>query len=529
MGFEPGKNADRPFREVSNAMEYVQIPKTVTYKDLEQKHSLSPSSYRTVLLKNKNSSPITKLLEADPVRGKEVGSEAYVSKSPYFLMRTQAISDTNLVLEFTLDSFVPIKERDFENAYKNNPNKLVKADDIFYVKGGNVGAVGIADRDFRAIFSSHLFKLKINKRLRYYVFAILKSQFSKAQMLNLPIGAIEGLDTFKLEYFKKIVIPFPTQTNKDEIIEFVSLLTKAVIRKETEIKSKYNKIMGLIDKELRANQGPRGFIHNMPSLEDLRGTSRLDAGIFCEDYLRKQFLIGNYVRGSENIFAYGFDFKRGQNLQISQIGRSMYTDEYKPNFYKLVRPLNLSEFGTVKKYEYLANPRKLQTLKKGEILFSAEGTIGKFSVFIDVDDKTITNIHGITIFRKNKEDDVESIFLGLFLGYLRNIGILDYISVGGQGGSLAEKYWKYIKIPNFTRSKKEEIAKYYFNPMNYDQEKLNLNDFEEEDVKTTKEAGILQLDKQYKTTKRKLDTIIERIILDKEVKVSFDFLKGNEC
>lgn len=123
---------------------------------------------------------------------------------------------------------------------------------------------------------------------------------------------------------------------------------------------------------------------------------------------------------------------------------------------------------------------------------------------------------------------VESIFLGLFLGYLRNVGILDYISVGGQGGSLAEKYWKYIKIPNFPRPKKEEIAKYYFNPANYCQEKLNLSDFEEEDIKITQQAGILQLDRQYKAIKRILDAMIQRIISDEEVKASFDFLKAND-
>ncbi len=507
-------------------MKYIQIPKTITYKDLAQKCSLSPNSYRVVLLKNRNSIPIIKLLEEAPVKGKEVGSEAYVNKSPYFFMRTQAVSDANFILEFNLDSFVPIKEKDFQNAYKNNPNKLVKVGDIFYVKGGNVGAVGIADRDFKAIFSSHIFKLKINKELRYYVFAILKNQFSKAQMLNLPIGAIGGLDTFKLEYFEEITIPFPVQKNKAEIIEFVSLLTKAVIRKEAEVERKYNGIMNLIDEEFKENQKGNEFVYYPPSLEDLQEGGRLDAGMFCWDYKEKQFMIENYAHGAENIFNYGFDFKRGQNLQVSQIGRSIYTDEYKPNFYKLIRPLNLSDFGTVEKYEYLGNPRKLQTVNGGEILFSAEGTIGKFHVFVDVDKKTITNIHGLIIFRKHRKNDLESVFLGLFLGYLRVVGILDYISVGGQGGSLAQKYWKYVKIPKFPHSKKEELAKYYHNPPDYDKNKLNFREFEREDLKITKKSGIIQLDTQIKVIKEELDRIVQKIVLDEEVLVSFNFLKS---
>ena len=403
----------------------------------------------------------------------------------------------------------------------------LKKGDILISKDANIGETAYVDEDLPyCMISGGLVRLKFPEDIKHYVFALMESDFFKEQIyLMASRGAtIRHAKALWLD----AMIPFPNQDNKDEVINFVALLTKAAIRKEAEIKREYSKIMDLIDKELKGNQSPAKFTYDMPSLGDLRGTSRLDAGMFCEDYQRKQFLIDNYIHGSENIFAYGFDFKRGQNLQISQIGRSIYADEYKPNFYKLIRPLNLSDFGTVKKYEYLGNPRKLQTLNKGEILFSAEGTIGKFSIFIDVDDKTITNIHGITIFVKSGEDDIESIFLGLFLGYLRNVGILDYISVGGQGGSLAEKYWKYIKIPNFARSKKEEIAKYYFNPANYDQEKLNLSGFEEEDVKITKHAGILQLDRQYKTIKRILDAMIQRIISDEEVKVSFDFLKAND-
>jgi hypothetical protein len=118
--------------------------------------------------------------------------------------------------------------------------------------------------------------------------------------------------------------------------------------------------------------------------------------------------------------------------------------------------------------------------------------------------------------------------LGLFLGYLRLKGILDYISVGGQGGSLAQKYWKYIKIPNFPPSKKEEIAKYYYNPTNYNKDKLNLIDFENEEKRITANSGIWQLNKQIKQIKQKLDAILHKIIMDENVQISFEFLRDEE-
>ena len=480
-----------------------------------------------VVLKTRNVVPVVDVLEEEPVRGREVGSGAYVSSSPYAFMRTQAISDASFILGFHSDSFVPIKKKDFENAYRNTARKLVREGDIFYAKGGNVGGVGIAHEDFHAVFSSHVLKLKIREELKYYVFAVLKNEFSKAQMSNLPIGAIEGLDTFKSEYFRRMLIPFPNRQAEDRVTRFVSLLTKAVVRKEAEIIKKYTKALGLVDAELRENQKSESkFLYHMPVLRDLERTARLDAGMFCEDYKQKQFAVDNYIHGAKDIFDLGFDFRRGQNLQISQIGRSVYAEDYRPNFYKLIRPLNLSDYGTAARYEYLGNPRKLQTLKRGEILFSAEGTIGKFCAFVHVDDKTLTNIHGITIFRKDKkEDDVESIFLALFLGYLRSMGILQSIAVGGQGGSLAQRYWKHIKIPSFPRAVQVEIARYYDNPVDYDEGTLSLAEFEQEDLRITSEAGIWQLDGQIKQMKEALDAILHKIIMDEGVEISFDFLK----
>ena len=502
-------------------MQYIQIPKAITYKELSEKCSLSPSSYRTLSFKNKNVKKLRELLSERPQKGDEVGSFSYINKSKFYFIRTKALQLSSfLPVLNNVECAIPILPMVFKDF------KLCKGD-ILISKDANIGEVAYLGDDLpNFMISGGIVRLRFFKDIKHYVFAFMKNEFFKSQIdyLVRSRGAtIRHAKTLWLD----ALIPFPNQQNKDEIIEYVTLLTKAVIRKETDIKKKNEKIMNSIDGELKQNQRPNKCTYNMPLLRDLEEIIRLDAGMFCEDYKEKQFVIENYTHGAKNIFDFGFDFKRGQNLQVSQIGRSIYTEEYKPNFYKLIRPLNLSDYGTVEEYEYLGNPRKLQTLNRGEILFSAEGTIGKFCVFIEVGNKTITNIHGITIFRKNNENDIESIFLGLFLGYLRLIGILDYISVGGQGGSLAQKYWEHIKIPNFPRTKREEIARYYYNPVNYKEDKLNLPAFENEEIRITNEAGILQLDNQIKKIKQKIDEILYKITMDLEVDVSFDFLKDN--
>lgn len=48
----------------------------------------------------------------------------------------------------------------------------------------------------------------------------------------------------------------------------------------------------------------------------------------------------------------------------------------------------------------------------------------------------------------------------LFLRYLRKIGYFDYLSVGGQGGSLAMKYWDDVIIPKFSKDKMKTLVTY---------------------------------------------------------------------
>ena len=76
-------------------------------------------------------------------------------------------------------------------------------------------------------------------------------------------------------------------------------------------------------------------------------------------------------------------------------------------------------------------------------------------VVLEEQDRVITNIHGITIQHKNKDINL-SVFVKLFLDYLRNKGLIDLYAVGGNGGSLAQKYWDSIPFPLFPEEKRFE-------------------------------------------------------------------------
>jgi len=499
-------------------MRYIQIPTTITYKDLVEKCSLSPSSYKTITFNNKNVKKIRELLSEKPQKGEEVGSFSYVSKSNFYFIRTKALQTSCFLPVLNdVEYAVPILPMVFKDF------KLRKGD-ILISKDANIGETAYLNEDLpNFMISGGIVKLRFPEDIKYYVFAFMKSEFFRNQIdLMVSRGAtIRHAKTLWLD----AEIPFPNQQNKEEIVKFVTLLTKAIIRKEAEICLKDDRIVNLIENELKNNQSPRKYQYSYPTINELQNSNRLDTSLFCEDFREKDFKISNYSYGYSTITQLNFEISRGQNLQVSCIGKSIYKDTKNNNYYALFLPTHITRYGTIEKIIYLGNPLNLKTLKKGDIIFGAEGFKKGRSILITDDLKrTVTNIHGIILHHKDN-NFLLSVFVRCFLNYLRDEKIIDYLAVGGQGGSLAQRYWDALKIPNFPGDKQKEIAKHYYTPVTYDSNKLNLNNFEQEDIRITELAGILQLDKQIKTIKEELDKIIQKIILDEEIVISFDFLK----
>lgn len=505
-----------------NNMGYIQVPNRITYENLKEKHSLSPSSYKTLVLKNNNVKRVGEILSGSPQNGREVGSFSYINKSNFYFIRTKALQTSYLLPVLNnVECAVSILPKVFKNFE-------LREGDILISKDANIGEVAILDKDLpNYMISGGIVRLRFPEEMKYYVFGFMKSKFFRSQIeLMTERGAtIRHAKTL----WQDALIPFPKQENENDVIKFVNLLIKAIIRKETEIKWKYYKIMDLIDKELNENQKPNKFYYTFPTLKDLQETGRLDASIYSVDFKRIINVIENYKNGYETLQSFGFKARRGPNLAVSVIGKSIYCEEARENFYRLIEPMDITDFMTIKKFRWLGNKTKIPLLKKGDILFGAEGSIGKVYIICEDIKNTITNYHGMSINKKenNPIELKENIFVGCFFSFMKEQGIFNKICVGGQGGSVGKDKLLNLKIPNFPHSKKEEIAKYYYNPVNYKNDKLNLLDFENEDKKITAESGIWQLDKQITCIKQKIDTILYKIIMDKEVNISFDFLNKN--
>jgi len=484
-------------------MKFADIPTIISYKDLvnHKTNSLSPTDYLNIQVKS-DFEYLENLID-NATYGKEVGGSNYMEQSKLKFIRTKCLQDTSILLN--LNESIGINPKSFKTFN-------LKKGDILLVKDSNIGEVCYIHKDLpNYSISSGVVKLNINDRLdKFYIIGIMKSVFFKEQIdLMTPKGATirHSKDSFK---YAKIPIP------KDmAIIDKVSILTESLINKEVELKRKFYQINSLIEQELQDNQLENHFNYQMPTYNDLINLNRFDTGLYTEKFQEIEFLIKNYVHGSDTIVGQGFYSIRGQNLQVSQIGKSLYSDIQKKGFYKLFLPTHISLFGTINKILNIANPRKLLLVKNDDIIFGAEG-FGKGRSFIPLNEKGeyITNIHG-TMLRHDTAEIYQKIFIKCMLDWFREKNIIDAYSVGGNGGSFSTMYWDRLDFPLFPKNKQIEIAKLYYNPNdNYLEhiDNLNTNTFMDIDLQVNKKSGILDLDEQIKKIKSLIDLEIKNMI-----------------
>jgi len=352
---------------------------------------------------------------------------------------------------------------------------------------------------------------------REYLLAVLKTNFFTEQVLGFQNrGMYPRLDKSAMD---NILIPIP----KDKkTINYITALTKAYNNKVQLVSQRHKTIIDIIDRELKNNQKKKLFTMEFPTINEMDLAGRLDTNLYRKEFKETVFLIKNYCNGFDTIYDLGFTLSRGQNLQVSNIGTSIYSKVYHPNFYTLMLPKFLSKYGTIDTVEYIGNPKKLKTLKKGDLIFGAEGfEKGRSIVIIEEKNRTITNIHGITI--QQKAHNVEkAIFVKCCLDYLRDKGLIDLFAVGGNGGSLAQKYWEHIPFPKFGATAQANLVKlYHNNESEYNTKGWNLDNFLTNDNSFNETAGIYELDKTAKLLKTKLNSIIDNIVNDKPVKIDF--------
>ncbi|MDM0464175.1 hypothetical protein QTG96_12485 [Clostridium perfringens] len=458
-------------------MTILKIPKQIKYSDIQEKKSLSPSNYKSFEIERKNKKKLKYFLR-DKIshnKGQEPGSISYVKNSDIAFIRNSCINNIDIICNKNKTLFL--------NPNHNFKNK-VNDGDILLCRDANIGEVCIflneENDNKKYVYSSGIVKLNFKSdEYKYYCLAMMKDSYFINQLDALtPKGSTIRHSG---DLFLECSIPFLDQ-GEEWAYELFGNIVKNICYSEFYCNKKLRESENIIDRELMTKK----YVYNNPAFIDINKEKRLDAGIYSEKVFQWKSNVKNYKNGCKSIEELGFDLKRGPNLAKRDLGRSIKTDVWKKNFNILVYPSDISDSGYIDKHVYLGARNKIWFLENKNILFSAEGTVGKTFIICDEKMKFTTNFHGTIIYPKNNEVNIEiAIFIGLYLNYLKTKGILEKMSVGGNGGSFAIGYWDYIDVPNFDDKLIKEISELYNNECN-----LNPISF---DKSLISKSGIFQL------------------------------------
>jgi hypothetical protein len=492
---------------------YLRVPHEISFGEiLGHGNSWSASMFRRVIIPSAHVKRVGELLRSTKPfeKGIEPGSMYYLPRSTHYFIRTKALQDHSSLLYPKGDSIIPISPKVFEDPH-------LADGDILMSKDSNVGECAMVDGEKRTnhMFSGGIVRLHPATD-RYYFFAFLKHPLFKTQLLAMsPRGAtILHAKTLWLD----CLIPFPDQPDAQRVIRYVSVLMQAIVEKEKAIRENNKQIDLKIEEELASKQKPGSpYVYAFPAISEVAELGRLDASMYAQSFGTNIFLIKNYAHGWQTYEDLGFDIGRGQNLQISCIGKSIYSDAPKSGFYRLAAPTDLSEFRTIREYRYLGSKKKLAQVRKGDVIFGAEGFCkGRAIILADEVTQTITNIHGV-VFHPRDGDILRGIFLGCFLGYLRSIGLVDAIGAGGSGGSLAIGYFNHVPIPKFPEGKQAEIARLYHHDVPQPPVGPTLDTFVDWHRRRNVGLGIWELDREMKSLQHTMSEVQEQIIGGKSV------------
>ncbi|WP_461630426.1 restriction endonuclease subunit S domain-containing protein [Labilibaculum euxinus] len=451
-------------------------PSEIKFTDILERKSLSPNNYSEINIINPNKDVLLNFLDSKKPfdNGEEPGSFTYVPNSNVSFVRNSCIDSSNFSNQVNKEIFLNPKY-DFSNQLVN--------EDVLLCKDANIGdtCLFIHEGEKEYVLSSGVVKLNFKTdSIKYYCLAFLRDEYFLKQLeAKTPIGStIRHAGTKFLE----CLLP-KLGAQEEKLLPLIEALFKNITYSERVSYQKLCSANKAIENDFFLSENePKS-----PNITYLMESTRLDAGFYSQIVYDINYSINNYKNGTWSLQDAGFSMKRGTNLQKRDLGRSIKSEFYKKNYHLLVYPSDISDNGYILKEVYIGARNPVWYMKEGDILFSAEGTVGKVFVICDETMKFVTNIHGLIISPNPDKELKDSIILGQYLHFLRSKGYFDKVSVGGQGGSYAVNYWEDFKIPKFGEKIKTEISKLYHSGAEMKVESFSINNLEK--------AGVFELNK----------------------------------
>jgi len=492
-------------------MALVEVPKQVSVSEIRDNDlAWSPSLYSRITLPTGNARRLETLLQSKAYdRGFEPGSFHYMERSNRFLIRTRALQDYSFLLQEDNEGIVPVNPKAFVDV-------RLRPGDILLSKDSSVGRAAIVDEPE---YSSYMFSSGIVRLRpafdRYYLLAYLKHPLFRAHLkARVPRGAtIAHAKNLWLD----CPVPIPGEPDSEKVVKYVSTLTQVIIDKERSIRTHHATITRIIHDELTRNSDGAGFQYSLPRFSDIKETLRLDTGLYGLRYQQFRHRVGTYAHGYKTLSELGVRCRRGPNLAVSVIGKSLYSTSAQPSWYELIRPTNISTYGTLNQRLWLGNPRELPLVKQHDIVFGCEAT-WRSMVLCEPLARCTTNFHG-TVLSWPHASPESAIWLRCMLEYFREVGVIGEIAVGGQGGHFSPEYFDCLPIPCFPEDIRRKVASYYFRPEPGPMSPPGLNGYREFHAQRNPSLGIWQLDREARELRARLEDALWAVASGRSVEI----------
>lgn len=472
----------------------------IKFSVLKKKCSLSPSSYEDVVITNKNIKLLSQLIAKNPQKGKEVGSDSYVHESSKFFLRTKALQPDAYLLDITKESAVPIVPRAFIN-------HNLKKGQVLIAKDSNIGEVAYLDNDHpEYMMSAGLLTLEIIEN-PFYVLAMMKNSIFKKQLnAMVPPGTI-------IKHAKKLFlnckIPFPN-TKISLTIKFVEELTKAIIRRESMIRDKYQQIGTIFNNELYTNCKKNNFSHYVPKYSDLVENMRFDTGLYEREYISIINCIETYKQGS--FFKIPIKFiKSGSTPKNRIIGKGSK---------KWITPTIFGELGYFTADErILCNENNISRdciIIKNRTLKEKLGRFVGTAAFYDFAEMGLGH-HNQGCYRIEDYPSDKLKYLALVLNTPIYRKICGYISLGSKMREIKMNQFASMPFPDFDKEIKGQLIDLYDRNIEMPKEGVVIDELDYFDSQNIEKIGIIQLARQMQFFQSQLNTTIKKIVDDEEI------------
>jgi len=460
--------------------------------------TFAPSDFRSIKT-NSKTIPISELVDYEAV-GEQINTTYYITQleTPYKLITIQNMS--SIVLDSKSGG-----EFIFKNIYDKSSKKVQKGD-LLISRNASLGKVSYIGESSNLILNGGISLLRINKEQdRFYLMAFFISTYGR-EYLELQTSSGGTQQNAKREDLLNMETPIPEDK---QVKELVSIIVQNIIDKEQQIKTKSTAINKYIHDELEDHSYT---VKNHPnSMEITNSNFRFDSGLYSNEYRSIKQSVENYEHGFFKLLD-KYNAKRGPNLAISVIGRSIYSDKVKDNFYRLITNVEFTEDRTISTYRYLGNKNDLPLIPKNCIMLSADGSVGR-CIYVEDLGESITNYHPwlITPNAENREQ-YKNIYTAMFLGYLRAVGFYEKIQDKSNGGGIKLPHLQnWISIPEFPKELQQKIANEYHNEV--DQNKnLTLATYLAAEKTRNGNLGIWQLNMELFTLRERLEKVISDIV-----------------